>query len=69
MAVTRRSIDSNAMFGQALAGRVDIVHGIGNVAEIAPARVTFGIPIVRKLNLRRLIPGAARKMSVKRPLG
>ena len=70
VAVARRPEDGHAVIGEALAGRVDVIDRVGQMAEIAAAAVAFRIPVVGELDLRRLDrPGAARNTSVKRPCG
>src|SRR5690606_36614375 len=52
--VARRPVDRHALVHQPLAGGVDVVHLIGEVAEIAPARIVFRVPVVGQLDQRRL---------------
>jgi hypothetical protein len=55
-AVARWAVDGDARVHQPLAGRVDILHPVGEVAEIAAAVVpAVVIPIVGELDLRILI--------------
>src|SRR5215831_166167 len=53
--IARRAVDGHAEIHQALADRVDVVDGVGEVAKIAPARIGFGVPVVGQLDLRRRI--------------
>src|SRR3546814_4017403 len=48
MAVAGRAVDRHPAVHQPLAGRVDIVDAIGEVPEIAPARIGFGGAAVRR---------------------
>jgi hypothetical protein len=63
-AVARRPADRHTAFHQPAAGRVDVVYLVGQVPEVAAARVAFRVPVVRQLDLRLSSPGAARKTSV-----
>src|SRR3546814_11375993 len=47
VAVARRAVDDDAAVLEALAGRVDVVDQIGEVAEVAPALVVLAVPVVR----------------------
>jgi cellulose synthase/poly-beta-1,6-N-acetylglucosamine synthase-like glycosyltransferase len=58
-AVARRAVDGYARLHQARAQRVDVVDLIGEMAEIAPARVALGVPIVGQLDEWR-VAGLAR---------
>ncbi|AIJ55266.1 hypothetical protein C086_01196 [Brucella abortus F6/05-3] len=59
MAVARRAIDGDAGAFQLLAGGIDIVHHIGEVAEIAPAGIGFRVPVIGQFQFRRALrPGA-----------
>ena len=52
--VARWSIDDHALIHEALAGLVDVVYRIGQVAKIAPIRVRlFLVPVVGQLDLDR----------------
>src|SRR5207302_1742874 len=53
VAIARRAVDGDARFHQAVAGRVDVVDLIGEVAEISVLAVFLLIPIVGELNQRR----------------
>ena len=53
VAVARRSADGNAAVHQPLARLVDVLHLIGQMAEIAAALIVLGIPVVRDLDHRR----------------
>src|ERR1700722_7428702 len=55
MPVARRAIDGHAVLSQALAGRVNVFDGIGQMAKVAAAAVTLGIPVVGELDLGELI--------------
>src|SRR5687768_15447538 len=49
-AVARRTVDGDAPLHQLLADGVDIFDLEGEMAEIAPAGVDFGIPIISELD-------------------
>ncbi len=68
-AVAWRPVDGDARFHQPLAGRIDVVHLEGEVAEIARFAVVLGVPIVSELEERRVAAGgeAARNTFVYRP--
>ena len=55
MAIPWRTTDSYAGIHQCLARGIDIVYGVGEVAEIAALVVFFRVPVVSKLNLRLFI--------------
>src|ERR1700733_13272888 len=61
MTIARRPVDRDAVIRQALAGDVDVIDRVGDVAEVAAAGVAFRIPVVGELDLRRLIPGRGEK--------
>src|ERR1700733_13864643 len=54
-AVTRRAVDRHAAADEGIAGVVDVVHGIGEMPEIAAAGVRLGIPVVGEFNGSRLV--------------
>src|SRR5579875_3412347 len=54
IAVARRPVDGNAGLHELVAGRVNIVHGEGEMAEIAAAGIGLRIPIIRELEQRTL---------------
>src|SRR5690349_8609332 len=54
-AITRRAIDQHTVLLQSLASGVNVVHGVGQVTEVAAAAVTLGLPVVRELYLRGVI--------------
>src|ERR1043165_8142 len=57
-AVARRARDRVAEVDQALAGGVDVGDLVGDVAEVAAARVRVGlVPVVGQLDLRRVAVG------------
>src|ERR1700733_1849590 len=53
LAVARRTIDGDAEFHQALAGRIDVVDLVSEVAEITILAVFFLLPIVGEFDQRR----------------
>ena len=53
LAVARRPVDGDAELHQAIAGRVDVVDLIGEVAEIAVLAVFFLVPIIGEFDQRR----------------
>src|SRR5690606_41685626 len=59
VAVARRAVDGDAGIHQALAGVVDIVDLVGEMAEVAPALVVLRIPVEGELDERRLLVDAA----------
>jgi hypothetical protein len=66
-AVARRTVDHYAGIDQPLAGRIDIVDLIGEMAEIAAAAIAAFAPIVRELDLPTIVAGDAEEDEVKRP--
>ena len=56
LAVARRPVDGDAKFHQPVAGRVDVVDLVGEVAEIAILAVFFLIPSIGELDQRRAAP-------------
>src|SRR5690606_37698209 len=54
-AVPGRPVDRHARLHQAIAGGVDVVDLVGEVAEVAAGAVRLRIPIVRQLNKRRTL--------------
>src|SRR2546421_672929 len=54
IAVARRPIDRDSGLHQLLASRIDIVHLVGEVAEMPRFAIVFGIPIVGEFDERRL---------------
>src|SRR4051794_27816554 len=54
-AVTRRAVDRDSGVHQPPAGLVNIVDLIGEVTEIAAARIAALVPIVRKLDLSAVV--------------
>ena len=74
MSVARRPVDRHTRFLQFFAGRINIIDRKRQMAEIAPACVSFGVPIIGEFDERPLrrfghlrVAGAARKTKVKRP--
>ena len=59
VAVARRTVDRHAAVHQPLAGLVDVVDLVGEMAEIAAARVGLGIPVECEFQFRR---AARRRM-------
>lgn len=57
MAVARRTVDGDPIVHQALAGFVDILHPIGEMAEIAATAIAPFVPIVGELHLGILVAG------------
>ena len=53
--VAGRPVDRHAVLLQAPAGGVDVVDLVGEMAEVAPARVRLRIPVVRQLDLGRSV--------------
>jgi len=53
VAIARRAIDRDAVVHELLAERVDILHAVSEVAEIASAVIRAFVPIVRELDHRR----------------
>jgi hypothetical protein len=53
IAVARRAVDGDAHLHQPLAGRVDVVDLIGEVAEITVLAVFLFVPVVGELDQRR----------------
>src|SRR6185437_12463647 len=53
LAVSRRTVDGDAELHQPIAGRIDIVDLIGEMAEIAILTVFFLVPIVGEFDQRR----------------
>src|SRR5712664_1174722 len=52
LSVARRAVDGDAEFHQAVAGRVDVVDLIGEMAEITILAVFFLVPIIGELDQR-----------------
>src|SRR5690348_15213514 len=50
--VARRPVDGDAGLHQPLAGRVDVVDLIGEMAEVARLAVVLGIPVIGQFDLR-----------------
>src|SRR5215469_4544308 len=61
VSIARWPQDGDAVIGEALTGGVDVIHGVGEMAEVTPAGVVFGIPVVGELDLRALIAGSREK--------
>lgn len=66
--VARRAVDGVPCIQQALAGRVDIVHPVGEVAEIAPATIflrgaaVLGRPVIGEFDLgKAFLPGRGKE--------
>ena len=59
--VARWAIDGHAMLAEALACRVDVLDGVGQMAEIAAPTVGLGIPVMGELDLRALITRGAQE--------
>src|ERR1043166_9220510 len=59
VAIARGAIDDDARIHQPFAGGINVVHAIGQVAEIAAALIVFLVPIVSELHQRRLVLGGA----------
>ena len=57
VAVARRPVDRDAIVHQPPAGVVDILHPVGDVAEIAAFGISLLIPIMGELNLGVLVAG------------
>src|SRR5256885_5061698 len=55
--VARGPQDGHAVIAQALAGGVDVLHGVGQVPEVTPAAVALRVPVVGELHLGRLVAG------------
>src|ERR1700686_3689662 len=53
LAVARRAVDGDAHFLQAVAGRVDVIDLIGEMAEKAVLAVFFLLPVVSEFDQRR----------------
>ena len=53
--VARGAVDRHPGGAQPLAGRVDILHPVGEMAEIAAAAVFFRVPVIGQLDRRRLV--------------
>ena len=53
MPVTRRTIDGDACILQLLASGVDVIDHIGEMAEIAAARIGLRIPVEGEFQFRR----------------
>jgi len=51
VSVARGPVDRHAAVDQPLAGLVDVVHLIGEMAEVAAAGVVLRVPVVRQLHL------------------
>src|SRR6516165_12821474 len=60
-AVTRRAVDRHAVSDKGLAGVVDIVDGVGEMAEITAAGVGLGIPVVGEFHGGRLVAGGGEE--------
>src|SRR3984893_3343541 len=56
LAVARRAVGGYRELHQTVAGRIDVVGLIGEVAEIAVLAVFFLVPIVGELHQRRAAP-------------
>ena len=57
MAVARRPVDDDARRHQLAAQRIDVVHGIGEMAEIAPAGIILLVPILGQFDHRAEVAG------------
>ena len=68
MAVARWAVDRHSTIHQPLATFINIIDGIGEVAEIAPLAIAFFIPIIGKFDLRGFIAGG-RKEDKREPPG
>ena len=53
LAVARRAVDGDAEFHQPVAGGVDVIDLVGEVAEITVLAVFFLVPIVGEFDQRR----------------
>src|SRR5690606_16615652 len=54
VAIAGRAVYGDAVVHQLLAKRMDVVHFIGKVTEVAAARIIFGIPVVGQFDTWRL---------------
>src|SRR6056297_1441021 len=52
-AITRRAVDGDTLIHQLLAGGVDIIDAIGEMAEIAPATIFMLVPVIGEFEQRR----------------
>ncbi len=68
MPVARRPVDRHPARLQPRAGVVDIVDGISEVAEVAPAGVLLGVPIIGQLDLRAFVAGRGEEDEREAPL-
>src|SRR6185437_2567711 len=57
MPVPGWAVDRHPVILQALASGVDVVHCVGEMAEVAPAGVGLGVPVEGELDLCRLVTG------------
>ena len=65
--VARRPVDGHAVLHQAPAGRIDVLDGVGQVAEIASAAIGSGSQLWVNSTWASSSPGAAKNTSVNRP--
>lgn len=61
MTIPRRPVDGDPGIRKPLAGGVDVVDAVREMAEVAALAVVLGIPVVRQLNLGLLITGGGEK--------
>src|SRR5579863_940037 len=59
--VSRRAVDGYAAGDEGVAGVVDVVDGVGEMAEIAAAGVRLGIPVVREFHGSRFVAGCGEE--------
>ena len=68
MSIVWRPVDGYAAVQQTLADCVNVVDGIGEMAEVSAFAIVFGIPVIREFDLRLFVAGCREKYQSKSPL-